>query len=294
MHVSVIAPARVAIVASAMAALTLTLPSMAHAKRAVFGGSTNARESIVLIADASMKRLKSAVIAWEADCDDGRKFRTATSLTSVAPTPGFDASGRELLMSRNAKGRFAGTQFVGYDLGDFDAAVTVRLAGRIRSAKATGTLSAEVELYDKASGATAGGCRTDTVDWEAARAPGRIYGGKTSQDEPVVVRVDAKHRRVSDVLTGWATTSCTPEDDFFTFGERFAGFQLAGGKFGHTWGEVYNRDGGGKMHFAYALEGRVGPRSAHGSLHVTITGVDSAGATDVTCDTGRLTWTAAG
>lgn len=292
MHVVSIRPGRVAIAAAAMAALTLALPSMAHAKRAVFGGSTKARESIVLTADARMKRLKSAVIAWEAACDDGRRFRTATSLTAVAPTPGFDASGRELLMSRNGRGRFAGAQFVGYDLGDLEAAVTVHLAGRFRAAEASGTLSAEVTIYDKASGATAGACKSETVGWEAARGPGRIYGGKTSQDEPVVVRVDAGRKRVSDVLTGWATTSCTPEDHFFTIGERYAGFRLAGGQFGHSWGEAYNRDGGGTMHFAYALAGRVGSRSAHGSLRVTITGVDAAGATDVTCDTGRLTWTA--
>jgi hypothetical protein len=195
-------------------------------------------------------------------------------------------------MSRNRKGRFAGTQWVGYDLGDFAADVTVRLAGRFRAAKASGTLSAEVSIFDKATGATAATCRTGTVRWATTHAPARIYGGKTSQDEPVVVRVDAGHQSVSDMLTGWDTTSCTPEDHYFTIGERYAGFPLTGGQFGHTWGEAYDRDGGGTMHFAYALAGRVNSRSAHGSLRVTITGVDPAGATDLNCDTGRVTWTA--
>lgn len=292
MHAVKIAPRRVVVAVAAIATLTLTLPSMAHAKRSVFGGSTNAHESIVLTADARMSRLTSAVIAWEADCDDGRGFRTPSALTAVAPTPGFVPSARELAMSRNGKGRFAGTQLVMFDLGDLAADVTVRLAGSFRAAKASGTLSAEVTIFEKASGATAGACRTGTVRWAATRARGRIYGGKTSQDEPVVVRVDAAHKRVSDVLTGWATTSCTPEDHFFTSGERYVNFPLTGGRFGHTWGAAYSRDDGGKMSFAYALSGQVGSRSAHGSLRVTITGTDPAGATDVTCDTGPLTWTA--
>ena len=258
----------------------------------MFGGSTKAREPIVLTTDARMTRLKSAVIAWDAECDDGKGFRTAAQLTAVVATPGFDPDGRELVTSRNGKRRFAGTQATGFDLGDQVALVTVRLAGRFRAAKASGTLSAEVSILDQAGGAPAASCRTGTVRWAATRSPGRIYGGKTSQDEPVVVRVDAGHRQVSDVIAGWQTPSCTPQDHFFSLSEDFRGFPLAGGDFGHDWGERYSREDGGSLRFVYALAGRVTPRSARGSLRVTVTGTDAAGATDLTCDTGTVTWTA--
>jgi len=33
-------------------------------------------------------------------------------------------------------------------------------------------------------------CATGRIKWTASRSPGRIYGGTTSQDRPVVVRLD--------------------------------------------------------------------------------------------------------
>ena len=289
MSVAMIPSCRAA--AATTVALMLAAPSWAHARSAVFGGSTNAGEAIVLTTDARMTRLKSAVIAWDAECDDGRGFRASVQLTAVAASAGFDPGARELATSRNGKRRFAGTQVAGFDLGDQLAVVTVRLAGRFRAAKASGTLSADVSIVDNASRAS-GGCRTGTVRWAATRSPGRIYGGKTSQEEPLVLRVDAGHKNVSDVITGWDTPSCTSPDHYFTLGETFRSFPLSGGHFGHDWGERYSREDGGTMDFVYALEGDVTRRSAHGSLHVTVTGTDAAGATDLTCDTDSVTWTA--
>jgi hypothetical protein len=295
MYIPIIPSGHVAAAVAATAALALTAPSPAHARNAVFGGSTDAREPIVLTTDARKTKLKSAVIAWVAKCDGGKGFRAAVQLTPVVTTAGFPPGERDLQMSRNGKRRFAGTQHAGYDLGgDQMASVTVRLAGGFRAAKASGTLSAEVSIFDAASQARTEGCRTGTVRWSATRSPGKIYGGKTSQEEPLVVRVDAGHNMVSDVMTGWQTPDCTPADNFFTLSEDFRSFPLTAGRFAHDWGEQYLRDDGGTVRFAYALAGEVAARSAHGSLQVTVTGTDAAGATDLTCDTGPVTWTAVG
>jgi hypothetical protein len=292
MFIPIISPGRAAAAVAATTALMLSAPSWAHARSAVFGGSTNAHEAIVLTTDARITRLKSAVIAWDAKCDRGMGFRTAVQLTPAVRSAGFAPDADDLLMTRNGKGRFAGIQRAGFDLGDEVAVVTVQLAGRFRAAKASGTLSAEVSIFDRASQARTEGCRTGTVKWAATRAPGKIYGGKTSQEEPLVVRVNAGHNTVSDVITGWRTPDCTPQDSFFTLGEDFRSFPIAGGRFGHDWGEEYSREDGGTVRFAYALAGTVAAGSAHGSLQVTVTWTDATGATDLTCDTGTVTWTA--
>ena len=47
--------------------------------------------------------------------------------------------------------------------------------------------------------------------WKATRSPGRVYAGRTSQDQPVVARLDAKRKRVTDLLVSWDSSSCQPE-----------------------------------------------------------------------------------
>jgi hypothetical protein len=125
----------------------------------------------------------------------------------------------------------------------------------------------------------------------ATRSPGRVFGGSSSQEEPVVVRVDAKRKRVSDMLAGWQSSTCAP-DGFLRFGERFTDFPLHAGGFSGSWDESYPRDGGGTMKYAYALTGKVKRTSASGTPHVGVTGTDAAGATTLTCDSGSVTWKA--
>ena len=102
---------RRALATALAAALSLIVVPSAFAASGVFGGSTGADEAIVLTTDAKAKKLRSAVIAWEAECADGMTFPMAVELTSVAAEPGFTPNWDDLVMSKNAKGRFAGKQF---------------------------------------------------------------------------------------------------------------------------------------------------------------------------------------
>jgi hypothetical protein len=54
--------------------------------------------------------VRSVVLAWEASCSDGRAYEGGGELTRVEAVRGFSPGPRELLVSRNAKGRFEGTQ----------------------------------------------------------------------------------------------------------------------------------------------------------------------------------------
>jgi hypothetical protein len=282
------------LLAGVTAALATTLGPApgALAASAVFGGSTTRDDAIVVNADKAAKKLRSAVIAWRAVCADGKGVPMAMEVTPTDASPGFSPSPGDLTTSRNRKGRFAGTQRFGVDFGDFSAAVTVEFAGRLKAAAASGTLSAEATIIENASGNTADTCRTGRMRWKASRAPGRIYGGKTSQDYPIVAKVDAKRKRVTDVLLGWETSTCEPPMGF-SYPEHLDNFRLAStGRFGDAWDDTVKDADGGTRRFDYALTGKVARRAARGTLHIAITGTDAAGAKTVSCDSGGVTWKA--
>ena len=276
--------------AIAVAAVTLScsLASSASAASTVFGGQTNADEAIVVRADAKAKKLRSIAIAWEAQCTGGKFFSDSIELAPVGanstPQP------RRLLMSRNGKGRFAGKQIATYQLDTANAGVIVDISGRIRGRRASGTLAATVKILDTATGAVQDSCTTDTVRWTATRDPGRIYGGTSAQDEPVVVRLDRRRKKVAEVLFGWQSASCQPPDAFLRVGERATSFPLRHTRFGDAWDQSYNLDGGGKAAVSYALDGRVARRSATGTLQVKVEETDAAGAVTMTCDSGTVGW----
>jgi hypothetical protein len=279
--------------ASALGALALTLATApsAFAAGSVFGGSTGAGEAIVLNGDGAAKKLKSAVIAAEAKCDDGMRWPVSAKVTPTKPTPGFSPGSRDLVVSRNAKGKFEGVVLSGADLGDSYGVVTTKLSGKLKARRSSGSISVDVSIIDKQSNAQTMACRTGSVRWAATRSPGRLYAGVSSQEEPIVLRLDAKRKKVSDILAGWESSTCTP-DIFLRFGERFTNFPLHAGSFGDSFDQTYDSTDGGKATYAYAIDGKVGRRSAKGTLHVGVTGTDAGGATTLSCDTGGVTWKA--
>ena len=285
---------RTSLLAGGAAALAITLGAVpaASAADAVFGGSTTGYEAIVLNGDKAAKKLRSAVVAWRAECADGEGLPMSMTVTPTAASPGFSAPPTALTMSRNRKGRFSGTQRFGLNFGDFSAAVTVQFAGRLRVKAASGTLSADAVVTENASGNTATTCRTGRLRWNASRAPGRIYGGKTSQDYPFVAKLDAKRKQVTDVILGWETRSCEPEMGF-SYPEHLSNFRLAStGRFGDTWDDTVKDSDGGSRRFDYSLTGRVARRAVRGTLRIAITGTDAAGAKTMSCDSGSVTWKA--
>jgi hypothetical protein len=282
------------LLAGVMAALAATLGPApgALAAGAVFGGSTTGGQAIVLNGDKTAKKLRSAVVAWRARCADGMGLPMAMTVTPTADSPGFSPPSTALIISRNRKGRFSGTQRFGLNLGDFSAAVTVGFAGRLSAKAASGTLSADAVIIENATGNTATTCHTGRERWKASRAPGRIYGGTTSQDYPFVAKLDAKRKQVTDVLLGWETRACEPPMNF-SYPEHLSNFRVAStGRFGDTWDDTVKDPDGGTRRFDLSLTGKVARRAVRGTLHVTITGTDAAGAKTMSCDTGGVTWKA--
>ena len=267
-------------------------PSPASARNAVYGGSTSAGAPIVITADKKAKSLRSAVVSWRAACDNGRGFPIAVPLRAVKAEAGFDPGFSELATSRNGKGRFAGVQLGSSDLGDQVGTLSARYAGKLSAKRASGTLDATITVVDRASGTTVATCRTGSVRWSATRAPGRVYAGSTAQDHPVVVRVDAKRRKVADMLFGWQSGTCKPDDVFLFVNESFSDFPLGSGRFGDAFNMTYTPDEGGSGKVAYDLTGRVARTRASGTFRVGLTETDAAGNITTACDSGSVSWSA--
>jgi hypothetical protein len=264
----------------------------AHAAGLVYGGVTSDGDAIVLSAPKGAQKLAGAVIAWHATCDDQTMFSGADRLTAVKPVNGSPVGSEDLVMTRNANGRFTGTQAFGEQGSGRTAAVVVTVTGRLKAARASGTLSAVVKITDAATGAAAGSCQTGTVRWAAAHAPGKVYGGSTSRNAPVVLHLLPKQRRVHDILIGWDTHGCT-DGSYYVYPEVFENFRLSkAGAFGNPFSYTTTFSDSSKRAFSYDLRGRLTRTAARGTLHVTTADTDAAGAAGMTCDSGTIAWKA--
>jgi hypothetical protein len=293
--------------AHSVAAMRLSLPSLtaavgataavlaaaapAEGAGAIFGGTAKGGAPIVVRADAKLQTLQSIVVSWDAPCSDGRYYGGGDDLTPAEAVPGFSPGPRELLVERNAKGKFSGAQVYSSDLGSNVSAVQVQVSGKLTAKRSSGTLSAIAKIADKATGAEVTSCQTGTVKWVAVHDPGVIYGGATSQSEPIVLRLSADRARVNDVLTTWGA-SCG-EAGYWHTPDHFVNFALKRtGRFGNPFSDDTGGADGSKVHYDYAIAGLLRKSNAKGALRVKVTETDPAGAVS-TCDSGNVTWKAA-
>ena len=280
------------LVAGAALAAGLVAPASVHAATtAVFGGSTAAAEPIALTADAKAKRLRSVTVVYEAKCSDGEVFPFTAQLSASSATSGFGDGTTKLRMSRNKRGRFAGSNIALLGDDTHSATAKLKLKGRLRSGSAKGTLSATVLIVDMTSGQVIT-CRTGATNWRASRSPGRVYAGATDQGEPVVVRLDSARTKVSEMLIGWESSTCQPEG-FIRVGDGVADLPITDGHFGDSFSRSFTDDSGAAT-LDYVVDGTIdlAGRSATGTFQVKVTGKDAAGATTLSCDTGVVTWRA--
>src|SRR3954454_17740517 len=126
-----VASMRTRLIPFAAALACAASPAPPHAAGAVSGAATSGQEPIAVTADKAVKKLATAVVSWSADCDDGMRFPFEGELAPAKAQPGFSPGPGDLVMSRNARGRFSGTTAATYDLGDQSAAVIFALAGRL-------------------------------------------------------------------------------------------------------------------------------------------------------------------
>jgi hypothetical protein len=275
--------------------LLLAAPASAAAASAVYGGHLGTHDDPIVLIAGPGGQLKSTIIAFTASCDTsgGKVFHDTVPV--AAAQSGATQSG-VWVMTRNARGHLAGTYTLAQNVDGGAQVLTMTIAGTLRSASGTGTLSATSTLTDTpavGSAPPAVGakvletCTTGVLHWTTAHRPGRVYGGSTAQGEPLVLRVAANRHRIDHVDVGWHA-DCLPQG-LVDFPETFARFPLtATGHFGDTFTWRYpNTSGTGDNVYDYAVSGVLRPTTARGTLRAKVRYPDGT-----TCDTAAQSWKA--
>ena len=265
----------------------LVLASGAQAR--TYGGPTRQDDAIVLVTSSSGKRLSGTVMAFRASCESGQTF-AFHDVAEVSGAGGTLPYGK-LVASRNSGGVVRAQLFDAYSTAAGSAVLQLEFSARTGSKSSRGSFSAELVEFDvpgarPATEPPAGAkvvdrCRTGTVRWAARHAPGRIYGGVSSQGEPVVLIANRNRSRLETAGVGWHA-GCTDEG-FVDFPDVLRNFPIRRGRFGDVF--AWRPEPG--INIAYDFGGSINSSSARGRLRVD---VDKGSA--ATCSTGQLTWRA--
>lgn len=128
----------------------------------------------------------------------------------------------------------------------------------------------------------------------AAAAAGVTYGGRTSQDFPVVVEVNKTRRKLARAIIAIRLT-CTA-GGFITTPDAYTRLSISkSGKFGASFGPSTQRnDDGTTTDFEGSVSGRFKSRRTRvtGKWSVKSTDHDASGAITDTCDSGTVSWSA--
>ncbi|CAB4920266.1 unannotated protein [freshwater metagenome] len=228
------------------AALAAALLCSGPASAGVYGGDTQQYDAFVLLSRPASVRPKAFIVAVRATCASGE-------LLSLHRTYAMGDFSTVRLRSR---GRFSAVRLQRTAWGALRLAIT----GHIGPRRADGTISATLSGADR--------CRAGPLRWSAERARGLVYGGVTSQSEPIVIR--RKGDRIGHVDVDWHA-DCTPEG-FAHIPDGMTGFALdAAGGFDTTWSAT---DETGRWDRSFA--GDLTPTAGSGSFQVTLTRAASA------------------
>ena len=155
--------------------------------------------------------------------------------------------------------------------------VVEQFTGTFRGSTSSGTVRATVKFLD---GST---CTTGTQRWLLAHKPGRVYGGVTNQSQPVAVELSSSGAQIKHLHVSWIA-SCS-DGGKWIMPDFLTNFAIVGGKVAESFSQEYPRSAGGVITYAYQLASVIGRTRMTGSLAVTVTATDAAGAVEYTCTT---------
>jgi hypothetical protein len=247
-----------------------------------YGGSSSQEDPIVLRLSRDHARVAMVAVDWEASCTSGLILASANVVIGSATAPRLDKLGRFRGMVAPPPEPFGSNQV---------EATSETFAGRVTLAKASGTFRAQVTITSAQTGAKLDFCDTGTLRWTMPPHQERIYGGLTTQGEPVVVQTDAKRNRLSLIRIGWFA----PCDDgaVADVGDVFTDFPLSrSGEFGDAFPGAFGPASGTHGKLQYEIYGKLGASHALGTFQVTDTVFDGTGGTLRTCSSPTVRWSA--
>jgi len=261
-------------------------------RQAVYGGKTRGEDPMVLWANAKGSEVTGATFTFTVRCPSGDSWPVYGDL-AVRPAPkGMAIPLGVFLEQVNTARRFRLSLLADLRAGDpYGALLTMTLNGTRGARKASGTLDATVTITNTQTMELVEVCEPAPVKWTAERAPGRVFGGTTAQHEPVVVKLNAKRSKVSELRLGWYTNDCTDPNQFMNYGDALYDFRLRGRRFGDAFSQDFPRDDGGSNRWEYDISGKVAKTRASGSFAASVT-YNEPGGSQVTCRLPATRWSA--
>ena len=242
------------------------------ARGVTYGGSTSARDPIMVKLSRDGSRVTQLSQQFEATCASGMSYPL---VLGPAASIRIDSHGRFRSSLSRASGLGTGIA----------AHVTATATGKVDGPRLSGTSTLNVEVED-AAGAVTDTCHR-TVTFTAVASRGRVFAGVTSQRRPVVIELAASARSVHHFHIGWRAP-CTP-DGTFSYGDTLTDFTIVKGRFGDDFTQHFTNPV--RQVVAYSLHGVIAGHAAEGAFRLTIAGRGATGVA-TTCKTGPLSYRA--
>ena len=260
-------------------------PASAHA--GVYAGPTKDGDPVVIT--SSTKEIRSVSTHWIVGCPSGARISFAGTARFFGRPSGPPT---RLLTNKldlyttplSSKGKFTGNFYGMLDLGGgYHGQVSGFLSGTLKTTAATGGHSVLVTVFDP-DGNILERCSTDAPWKKLGRGPG-IYGGTTSQDEPVVIQLDKRRTKIEDMFVGYRA-DCQGDGGWLQPSGDFTFPLSRRGTFSAQFNEKTELEGGGTREYVYNfLNGKVGRKSASGTLHIWANDTGVPGSQDEICST---------
>ena len=245
---------------------------------ATYGGATSSGAPFVLKLARGGKRVDKVGLITRVRCTSGEQFAMSLYLTPAKHKVGRTGKFRLALLATADAGD-----------GQSTMAASAGVTGKVRRAKATGTIQLHVDFVKTQDGSRLDSCDSVREGWSAKAAPGRIFGGVTSAHAPVVVQLSSDRRKVTDLRIAWYAP-CT--NGLFFAADDLADFPIdPNGQFGDTFPIEGDMGDGSHVRVDYEVKGKVGKRKASGQLHAVVAVTAPTGETD-NCDSGPISWSA--
>ena len=269
--------------------LAATAP--ASARPAVYAGLVTKGEPVVVTADAGATQLRTLVIGTVLACADGSWVPVNGELYSGAPA-GLPGQPSPLTMSLNEGGRFAGRYTTSVPSARETLALTIDVAGSLTARGARGSFTADA-IITGSDGAPLTTCSSGTIGFIANRRPGVIFGGATTQSEPLYVQLNRRTHRMTYFTFSWSASCTSHAYRHWELDGWHAVLRTSlGGSFARTFERNMADPDGHTATFSYGVSGRVRQLTAKGSLWARLVVRDTDDEPMETCASGPLAWKA--
>lgn len=273
-------------IAGVVAALAAVQPATAAR---VYAGQPKGGSGFQQVLSLSDNGKKVTGLTFHVDVSCPTDFRSVDFGTAqiVSSLPDRMLDGRHYLAAKisgtSLRGTLTGADRIDETTAEF---MSASITGTVKDGIASGRIGVRFADVDVTTFQVLAQC-DKTIAWKAQRNPGVIYGGTTSQGEPVVVELTPNRRKVEHAHLSWLAPCSAggawtdPHDEF-----DLRPFPLSGGG---AFNRTYRFDMGQGLRILEHFAGKVTKTQAAGAFRGDVT---LAGDAPDSCTTGAVSWRA--